>query len=54
MKGKGIPHLHGTGAGDQLVRIQVWTPTKLSKTSRELFQKLVEHKDVFPEAEKWK
>lgn len=40
MRGKGIPHLNGGGAGDQLVRIFVYTPTRVSdhekKTLREL------------------
>lgn len=48
MRGKGIPHLHGHGKGDQLVEIIVWTPTKTSKEVKELFQKLAKHKDVLP------
>jgi len=48
MKGKGIPHLHGRGVGDQLVRVNVWVPNKLSKDAKELFAKLANHKDVFP------
>jgi molecular chaperone DnaJ len=49
MRGKGIPHLHGNGSGDQLVRIQVWIPTKLSKQTKELFQQLEGQKELFPE-----
>jgi molecular chaperone DnaJ len=49
MRGKGIPHLHGGGTGDQLVRIQVWTPTRATKGTRELFQQLASHKDLCPE-----
>jgi len=48
MRGKGIPHLNGHGKGDQLVRIAVWTPTKLSKDAKGLFQKLSEYKEIFP------
>jgi molecular chaperone DnaJ len=48
MKGKGIPHLHGSGSGDQLVRIQVWIPNKISKGSRELFEQLKDHREVVP------
>lgn len=40
MRGKGIPHLHSHGSGDQLVRIIVWTPTKLSAKERKLFEEL--------------
>jgi molecular chaperone DnaJ len=48
MKGKGFPRLHGSGAGDELVRIQVWVPTRLSKASRELFQGLSKQEDCVP------
>jgi molecular chaperone DnaJ len=40
MKGKGIPHLGGQGRGDQLIRIVVWTPTRLSKEEEKLFKEL--------------
>ncbi|NOY88437.1 MAG: molecular chaperone DnaJ [FCB group bacterium] len=40
MKGKGIPHLHHNGRGDQLVRIIVWVPTKLNQQDRQLLEKL--------------
>ncbi|MBN2030464.1 molecular chaperone DnaJ [bacterium] len=48
MRGRGISHLHGHGKGDQLVKITVWTPTKISKEVKGLFQKLAKHKDVLP------
>ncbi|RKY80829.1 molecular chaperone DnaJ [candidate division KSB1 bacterium] len=48
MKGKGVPHLNGRGRGDQLVRVNVWVPEKLSKESKELFDKLSGQKDIFP------
>ena len=40
MRGKGLPRLNSSGRGDQLVRITVWTPTKLSSRERELLQEL--------------
>lgn len=49
MKGKGIPHLHGSGKGDQLVQIQVWTPKKVSNKVREILQQLSRHQEVFPD-----
>jgi molecular chaperone DnaJ len=40
LKGKGLPHLHSRGRGDQYVRLVIEIPTKLSKQQKELFQKL--------------
>ena len=40
LKGKGIPHLHHGGVGDQLVQITVWVPTKLSAAEKELVRQL--------------
>jgi molecular chaperone DnaJ len=40
LKGKGIPHLHSYGRGDQLVRLIAWTPQGLSKREREIFEEL--------------
>ena len=34
LRGKGIPHLRGTGRGDQLVRIKVVVPTKLTERQK--------------------
>ena len=38
LKGKGIPHLHGSGRGDQHVRVTVETPTELNAKQRELLE----------------
>lgn len=38
LKGKGIPNLRGFGRGDQLVRVVVVTPTRLTKEQRELLR----------------
>ncbi len=40
IRGKGIPDVNGYQTGDELVRVMVWTPTKLSKREEELFQEL--------------
>ena len=40
LKNKGIPHLHGRGRGDQLVRLLVVTPESLTKKERQLFEEL--------------
>lgn len=42
LRGKGMPEVNGYRTGDQLVRVVVWTPTKLSKKAEELFRELAE------------
>ena len=42
LRGKGLPHLGGSGRGDQQVRIQVWTPQDLTDEQEELFRRLAE------------
>lgn len=48
MRGKGIPHLNHSGKGDQLVRVLVWTPTKLSEKEKKLFRELAQSEAVKP------
>jgi len=48
MKGKGIQHLNSHSKGDQLVRVMVWTPTKLSDKEKQLFKKLSEFDSIKP------
>ena len=38
MKGKGIPYLHGSGTGDELVTVVVEVPKKLSKKQKDLLK----------------
>lgn len=40
LKGKGLPKLKGFGMGDQMVHVNVLTPEKLDKASRELLEEL--------------
>jgi molecular chaperone DnaJ len=40
LKGKGIPHLHGWGKGDQFVNVVVHTPKKLTKQQKKLLSEL--------------
>jgi len=40
LRGRGIPHLRGSGTGDQLVTVSVQIPTRLSSEQRELFEQL--------------
>jgi len=52
LRGRGIPHLGAYGSGDQLVRIVIETPRKLSKRQRELLEEFarVSGEDVHPRA----
>ncbi|MBO8130688.1 MAG: molecular chaperone DnaJ [Candidatus Marinimicrobia bacterium] len=40
LKEKGIPHLHGSGRGDQIVRVIIETPQSLSEKERKLYEEL--------------
>jgi len=42
LKNKGIPHLHHTGRGDQIVRIEVDIPKNISGSEKKLYKDLVE------------
>ncbi|MBN1781812.1 molecular chaperone DnaJ [bacterium] len=48
MKHRGIHHLHGSGRGDQLVRVVVYTPEKPSRETRQMFEKLSGREDIRP------
>ncbi|MFQ5601813.1 MAG: molecular chaperone DnaJ [bacterium] len=48
MRGKGIPRLHGHGKGDQLVKVVVWTPTKLSAHEKKLLEELAKSEHFKP------
>ena len=40
LRDKGIPHLNGTGRGDEIVNLKVVTPDKLTKEQKKLFEEL--------------
>lgn len=42
LRGRGVPHLHGYGRGDQYVEVVVETPSKLTKGQKELLRELGE------------
>ncbi len=44
LRKKGLPGLHGSHYGDQLIRVQVETPADLSKEEKELVTQL---KDLY-------
>ena len=45
LRSKGIPHLRGSGNGDQLVTVSVQIPNRLSAEQREIFEKLANTMD---------
>jgi molecular chaperone DnaJ len=48
LRGKGIKHLNGAGSGDQLVIVNLFTPTKLSAEEKKIFQQLAKCEGVKP------
>jgi DnaJ-class molecular chaperone len=40
LRGKGVPHVRGSGRGDQYVKVQLKVPSHLSREQRELLEKL--------------
>jgi molecular chaperone DnaJ len=54
MRAKGVPHLRRDGRGDQIVTIQVLTPSNLTETQRALLAELGKtlDKEVVPQRER--
>jgi molecular chaperone DnaJ len=48
LKGKGIPHLRAYGSGDELIKIVVWTPAKLSQEAKRIFAELAKVEGTQP------
>ncbi|MAG73818.1 molecular chaperone DnaJ [archaeon] len=46
MKGKGLPRLQRSGTGDQMVKVHIEVPKKLSKKQKELVKQLKEEKPI--------
>ncbi len=51
LRGKGIKHLNSAGSGDQLVIVNLFTPTKLSPEEKKIFQQLARCEGVKPKAQ---
>ncbi len=49
LRGRGLPELNGRERGDQLVRILVWTPQRLSPEQEEAFRRLQAVEEAAPE-----
>lgn len=50
MRDKGIPHLNAYGRGDQIVRINVYVPTKLAAKEKEALRELGKSSNISPGA----
>jgi molecular chaperone DnaJ len=48
LKGRGIPHLHGYGKGDELIRVLVWIPTRLTSEEKKLLKELASKENIKP------
>jgi molecular chaperone DnaJ len=49
LRGLGLPELHGRGKGDQLVRVVVWTPERLTADQEEAIRTLRDLEEPAPE-----
>jgi molecular chaperone DnaJ len=48
IRGRGLPRVNGSGTGDLHVRVQMWTPEKLSDEERQLITRLGEIQPAVP------
>ena len=48
MRNRGIPDLEGSGKGDQLIRIHVWTPQDLTEEEKQILEELRSHDKFQP------
>ncbi|MHB1048519.1 MAG: molecular chaperone DnaJ [Bacteroidota bacterium] len=54
LKEKGIPRLNSYGRGDQLIRIQIWVPSKVNSREKELLKELAGAEHINPTEEEKK
>lgn len=48
LRGKGLPNINGYNKGDQLIYVNIWTPTKLSVEEKQLLEQLRTSKNFVP------
>ena len=48
MREKGIPHLNSYGRGDELVRVNVWVPTRVTAEDKRLLKELSQSENMAP------
>ncbi|MDH3298623.1 MAG: molecular chaperone DnaJ [Gemmatimonadota bacterium] len=53
LRERGMPRLRGSGRGDLIVRVLVWTPTDVTREEREILERLaeIERKPPLPDTE---
>ncbi|MBI5464616.1 MAG: molecular chaperone DnaJ [Ignavibacteriales bacterium] len=51
MRERGIPHLNSYGRGDQLVRVNIWVPSRLTSKEKELLRQLNNAEHMTPSEE---
>ncbi len=49
LRGRGLPRVNASGTGDLHVRIQLWTPEKVSRDEEILLKQLLEQQAMIPE-----
>lgn len=49
LRGKGLPSINDYGRGDQIIRVNIWTPQKLSYEEKALLEKLRNSPNFSPE-----
>jgi molecular chaperone DnaJ len=49
LRGYGLPDLNSGARGDLIVRVRVWTPTRLNSEQRELYERLRDVEDEAPD-----
>jgi molecular chaperone DnaJ len=52
LRGQGLPRVHSSRRGDELVRVLVWTPKKLSAEERSLLERLAQIQSAPPKPQR--
>ncbi len=54
LRGRGLPRVNSSGSGDLHVRIQLWTPDKVSRDEEKLLRELMAYQQTPPESARGK
>ena len=50
LRGRGLPRVNSSGSGDLHVRVQLWTPDRVSREEEALLQQLLAHQQTPPDS----